>query len=200
MSYDPDPSHYVNGSFIVWNLVDIVAKGGLFQIGYGPDRDGEFHPLAVAALHEAGDWLKVNGEAICASAAPSLSCVLPVLALRVRVRGRQHPPDAAALERHRVRLRPLHEDQGAQERYQPFASSSVPQRRCCTGQHNDLRHRHRLRRPGHRRRALDQMRRAEGGIGAPAHARACSEVSVRSVVNVRVRHRISTCSAKTRRR
>ena len=107
MSYDPDPSHYVNGSFIVWNLVDIVAKGGLFQIGYGPDRDGEFHPLAVAALHEAGDWLKVNGEAICASAAPSLSCVLPALALRVRVRGRQHPPDAAALERHRVRLRPL---------------------------------------------------------------------------------------------
>ena len=86
MSYDPDPSHYVNGSFIVWNLVDIVAKGGLFQIGYGPDRDGEFHPLAVAALHEAGDWLKVNGEAICASAAPSLSCVLPVLALRARVR------------------------------------------------------------------------------------------------------------------
>ena len=75
MSYDPDPSHYVNGSFIVWNLVDIVAKGGLFQIGYGPDRDGEFHPLAVAALHEAGDWLKVNGEAICASAAPCLvSC------------------------------------------------------------------------------------------------------------------------------
>ena len=86
MSYDPDPSHYVNGSFIVWNLVDIVAKGGLFQIGYGPDRDGEFHPLAVAALHEAGDWLKVNGEAICASAAPSLSCVLPALALRARVR------------------------------------------------------------------------------------------------------------------
>ena len=84
MSYDPDPSHYVNGSFIVWNLVDIVAKGGLFQIGYGPDRDGEFHPLAVAALHEAGDWLKVNGEAICASAAPSFCCVLPALALRVR--------------------------------------------------------------------------------------------------------------------
>jgi hypothetical protein len=22
------------------------------QIGYGPDRDGEFHPLAVAALHQ----------------------------------------------------------------------------------------------------------------------------------------------------
>jgi|EP01047_Picozoa_sp_COSAG01_P039100 hypothetical protein len=33
MSYDPDPSHYVSGAFIVWHLVDVVAKGGLMQIG-----------------------------------------------------------------------------------------------------------------------------------------------------------------------
>ena len=67
MSYDPDPSHYVNGSFIIWHLVDVVAKGGLMQIGYGPDRDGEFHPLAVKALEYAGDWMEVNGEAIYAT-------------------------------------------------------------------------------------------------------------------------------------
>lgn len=35
MSYDPDPSHYVNSSFIIWHLADVVAKGGLMQIGYG---------------------------------------------------------------------------------------------------------------------------------------------------------------------
>ena len=67
MSYDPDPSHYVNSSFIIWHLVDVVAKGGLMQIGYGPDRDGEFHPLAIKALHETGDWLAENGEAIYAT-------------------------------------------------------------------------------------------------------------------------------------
>ena len=33
MSYDPVAAHYVNGSFIVWHLVDIVAKGGQMQIG-----------------------------------------------------------------------------------------------------------------------------------------------------------------------
>eukprot|EP00039_Didymoeca_costata_P008862 m.117835 g.117835 ORF g.117835 m.117835 type:complete len:495 (+) comp14261_c0_seq8:149-1633(+) len=64
MSYDPDPTHYVNGSFIIWHLVDIVAKGGLMQIGYGPDGEGEFHPKAVEALEYAGRWMQANGESI----------------------------------------------------------------------------------------------------------------------------------------
>lgn len=33
----------------------------------GPDKDGEFHPLAVQALELAGDWLAVNGQAIYAT-------------------------------------------------------------------------------------------------------------------------------------
>eukprot|EP01062_Namystynia_karyoxenos_P055715 TRINITY_DN46776_c0_g1_i1.p1 TRINITY_DN46776_c0_g1~~TRINITY_DN46776_c0_g1_i1.p1 ORF type:complete len:510 (+),score=147.75 TRINITY_DN46776_c0_g1_i1:92-1531(+) len=64
MSYDPVASNYVNGSFIVWHLVDIVAKGGLMQIGYGPDGDGEFHPKAIEALQFTGGWMKVNSESI----------------------------------------------------------------------------------------------------------------------------------------
>eukprot|EP00755_Sulcionema_specki_P018667 Sspe_Gene.67477::Locus_39809_Transcript_1_1_Confidence_1.000_Length_1547::g.67477::m.67477/K01206/FUCA; alpha-L-fucosidase len=64
MSYDPDPANYVNGSFIIWHLVDIVAKGGLMQIGYGPDGDGEFHPKAVEALKYVGTWMRINSEAI----------------------------------------------------------------------------------------------------------------------------------------
>ena len=69
MSYDPDPTHYVNGSFIVWHLVDIVSKGGLMEIGYGPDKDGRFHPKAVEALMYVGRWLTTNGEAIYATRA-----------------------------------------------------------------------------------------------------------------------------------
>lgn len=64
MSFDPNPDNYVNGSFIVWHLVDIVSKGGLMQIGYGPDANGHFHPKAVEALEYAGRWLDTNGEAI----------------------------------------------------------------------------------------------------------------------------------------
>ena len=67
MSFDPVMSNYVNGSFIIWHLVDIVAKGGQMQIGYGPDANGQFHPLAVEALEYAGRWLQTNGEAIYSS-------------------------------------------------------------------------------------------------------------------------------------
>ena len=67
MSYDPVAANYVNGSFIVWHLVDIVSKGGLMQIGYGPDAQGQFHPEAVEALEYAGRWLETNGEAIYAT-------------------------------------------------------------------------------------------------------------------------------------
>ena len=63
-SYDPTGAAYHDGSWIVSNLVDIVAKGGNFQVGIGPDATGKFHPEAIKALEYAGAWLKVNGEAI----------------------------------------------------------------------------------------------------------------------------------------
>lgn len=63
-SYEPDGSKYRDGTWIITNLVDTVAKGGNFMVGIGPDATGLFHPKAVEALQEAGAWLKVNGEAI----------------------------------------------------------------------------------------------------------------------------------------
>ena len=63
-AYEPDATKYKDGHWIVTNLVDTVAKGGNFMVGIGPDASGRFHPKAVAALQEAGAWLKVNGEAI----------------------------------------------------------------------------------------------------------------------------------------
>ena len=32
--------------------------------GYGPDANGQFHPLAVKALEYAGRWLETNGQSI----------------------------------------------------------------------------------------------------------------------------------------
>lgn len=63
-SYEPDAKKYKDGTWIVTNLVDAVAKGGNFMVGIGPDASGEFHPKAVEALQSAGAWLKTNGEAI----------------------------------------------------------------------------------------------------------------------------------------
>ena len=66
-SYENDAAKYKGGGWIVRTLVDIVAKGGNFMVGIGPDRDGKFHPAAIENLREAGAWLKVNGEAIYAT-------------------------------------------------------------------------------------------------------------------------------------
>jgi alpha-L-fucosidase len=63
-SYQPDAALYKGGLWIVTNLVDAVAKGGNFMVGIGPDANGKFHPKAVEAIEFAGDWLRVNGEAI----------------------------------------------------------------------------------------------------------------------------------------
>jgi alpha-L-fucosidase len=66
-AYDPDGSRYKSGSWILSNLIDIVAKGGNFMPSIGPDATGRFHPAAIKQLEYVGDWLRVNGEAIYAT-------------------------------------------------------------------------------------------------------------------------------------
>jgi alpha-L-fucosidase len=63
-SYQPDATKYKSAAWIITNLVDVVAKGGNFMVGIGPNGRGKFHPKAVEALEQAGAWLRVNGEAI----------------------------------------------------------------------------------------------------------------------------------------
>ena len=66
-SYDEEAKNYKGAAWIVRNVVDTVAKGGNFQIGIGPDANGEFHPEAENQLRASGGWLKVNGEGIYAT-------------------------------------------------------------------------------------------------------------------------------------
>jgi len=63
-SYDPKAENYKDGSWIIENLIEICSKGGNFMLTVGPSGKGTFHPKAVEAIEYAGDWLKVNGEAI----------------------------------------------------------------------------------------------------------------------------------------
>lgn len=68
-SYDPLAKHYKGWRWIVRNLIDCAAKGGSFMVGIGADENGRFHPRAVRDLEAAGEWLRVNGEAIYATRA-----------------------------------------------------------------------------------------------------------------------------------
>ena len=68
-SYDPNPANYKGAGWIIQNLLDAVSKGGNFMVGVGPDGNGKFHPTAIAQLREAGEWLRVNSEAIFATRA-----------------------------------------------------------------------------------------------------------------------------------
>jgi alpha-L-fucosidase len=63
-SYEADPAKYKGTEWIVHNLVNTVAKGGGLMVGTGPSAHGEFHPEALRQMRAAGQWLKVNGEAI----------------------------------------------------------------------------------------------------------------------------------------
>lgn len=55
---------YKSACTIIHQLCDVTAKNGNLLLNVGPNADGSFHPDAVSILHEIGDWLRVNGEAI----------------------------------------------------------------------------------------------------------------------------------------
>ena len=71
--YDPNSANYKGAKWIIQNLVDIVARGGLFQIGIGPGPDGTFHPTAVQQIEDAGKWLEKNHECIYSTRSASVT-------------------------------------------------------------------------------------------------------------------------------
>jgi len=44
--------------------VDIASKGGNYLLNVGPTKEGLIPEPSVKRLHEIGQWMKVNGEAI----------------------------------------------------------------------------------------------------------------------------------------
>lgn len=62
-SYLPN-DNYKPAEWIVESLIGITAKGGNFEVGFGPMPSGQWPPETVERLKYAGDWLRVNGEAI----------------------------------------------------------------------------------------------------------------------------------------
>jgi alpha-L-fucosidase len=55
---------YHTGRELVIMLVDIVSRGGNLLLDIGPAADGTIPVVMQDRLHEMGEWLKVNGDAI----------------------------------------------------------------------------------------------------------------------------------------
>lgn len=59
---------YLSSEQLVHSLVDIVSRGGNLLLNIGPTSDGRIPVIMQQRLKDAGDWLKVNGEAIYGTA------------------------------------------------------------------------------------------------------------------------------------
>jgi len=49
---------------LIFNLVDVVAKGGNYLLNIGPTAQGIIPSASVERLAQIGEWMSVNGEAI----------------------------------------------------------------------------------------------------------------------------------------
>jgi len=49
---------------LIKKLIDVTSKGGNFLLNVGPNSDGVIPEICQQNLHEIGQWLKINGEAI----------------------------------------------------------------------------------------------------------------------------------------
>ena len=60
-SYD---HNFKSTETLMRNLIDIASKGGNYLLNIGPDSKGIVPAAEVDRLHQVGEWLAVNGEAI----------------------------------------------------------------------------------------------------------------------------------------
>lgn len=52
---------------IIASLIEVVAKGGNYLLGFGPTGEGEFDQKQTESILAIGKWLDVNGKAIYAT-------------------------------------------------------------------------------------------------------------------------------------
>ncbi len=62
--FDKNDADYKSPSQVLFNLLDIVSKGGNYLLDVGPTASGVIPCAAESNLLAAGRWLKVNGDAV----------------------------------------------------------------------------------------------------------------------------------------
>ena len=60
-------SNYLTSDSLIRHFVKLVAAGGGMTLNVGPDADGTIPMLQQERLHDLGEWLRINGEAIYGS-------------------------------------------------------------------------------------------------------------------------------------
>lgn len=70
--YKVSDRNWKSVSTVIYNLVDVVSKGGNYLLNIGPDEKGNFPEESVRILKEVGKWMKVNGESIYGTSASPL--------------------------------------------------------------------------------------------------------------------------------
>jgi len=62
--YSAADKNFKSADYLVFQLVDIVSKGGNYLLNVGPTSEGLIPAESVKRLREMGKWMDVNGEAI----------------------------------------------------------------------------------------------------------------------------------------
>ncbi len=62
--YNRNDQNWKSTTTLVRNLIDCASKGGNYLLNVGPTGEGLIPDPSVERLHEIGDWMDVNGEAI----------------------------------------------------------------------------------------------------------------------------------------
>lgn len=62
--YNKNDHNWKTTNQLIWNLVDVVAKGGNYLLNVGPTGEGLFPDASVQRLREMGNWMNINKEAI----------------------------------------------------------------------------------------------------------------------------------------
>ena len=62
--FNKNDQHWKSANQLVWNLVDIISKGGNYLLNIGPTAQGLFPDTSILRLQQIGDWFKVNNEAV----------------------------------------------------------------------------------------------------------------------------------------
>ena len=62
--YKAQDTNFKSPARLLFNLVDVVSKGGNYILNVGPTGDGVIPAPELERLKVMGDWLKINGESI----------------------------------------------------------------------------------------------------------------------------------------
>ncbi|MBL7828224.1 MAG: alpha-L-fucosidase, partial [Saprospiraceae bacterium] len=62
--YNKHDLNYKAADELIWNLVDIVAKGGNFLLNIGPTAQGTFPPESIQRMETIAQWMAVNQKSV----------------------------------------------------------------------------------------------------------------------------------------